>query len=59
MTLRRLQLGRWKHLVTLLPLGLALGTIGGLVGRDLLFGVAVGAGFAVLYGLLFALRNVQ
>jgi RsiW-degrading membrane proteinase PrsW (M82 family) len=59
MTLRSLRLGRWKHLATLLPLGLALGAIGGLIGHELLFGIAVGAGFAVFYGLLFALRNVQ
>jgi RsiW-degrading membrane proteinase PrsW (M82 family) len=38
---------------------LAVGAIGGLVWKDLLFGIAVGGGFAVLYGLLFALRNVR
>jgi RsiW-degrading membrane proteinase PrsW (M82 family) len=38
---------------------LALGAIGGLVWNDLIFGMAVGAGFAVLYGLLFALRNAR
>jgi RsiW-degrading membrane proteinase PrsW (M82 family) len=46
-------------LAILVPLGLAIGAIGGLVWSDLLFGMAVGAGFAVLYGLLFALRNVR
>jgi hypothetical protein len=57
--LRSPSLGRWKHLAILVPLGLAIGAIGGLVWSDLLFGMAVGAGFAVLYGLLFALRNVR
>jgi len=52
-------LGRWKHLVTLLPLGIGVGAIGGLVWHDLLYGLAVGAGFAVFYGLIFALRNVR
>jgi RsiW-degrading membrane proteinase PrsW (M82 family) len=52
-------LGRWRHLAILIPLGLATGAIGGLVWKDLLFGIAVGAGFAALYGLLFALRNVR
>jgi len=52
-------LGRWKHLVTLLPLGIAVGAIGGLIWHDLFYGLAVGAGFAVFYGLIFALRNVR
>ncbi len=55
----RRSLGRWKHLVTLLPLGIAVGAIGGLVWHDLIYGLAVGAGFAVFYGLIFALRNVR
>jgi nitrogen fixation-related uncharacterized protein len=57
--LRSPPLGRWKHLAILIPLGLAIGAIGGLVWNDLLFGIAVGAGLATLYGLLFALRNVR
>jgi RsiW-degrading membrane proteinase PrsW (M82 family) len=36
-----------------------LGAIGGSIWNDLLFGIAVGAGFGVVYGLLFALRNVR
>jgi hypothetical protein len=57
--LPRLEFGRWRHLAALLPLGLAVGALGGLIGGELLFGIAVGTGFAVFYGLLFALRNVQ
>lgn len=57
--MRSPSLGRWKHLAILIPLGLAIGAIGGLVWNDLLFGIAVGAGLATLYGLLFALRNVR
>jgi nitrogen fixation-related uncharacterized protein len=59
MSLRSLSLGRWKHLAILIPLGVAIGAVGGLVWNDLLFGIAVGTGFAVLYGLLFALRNAR
>jgi RsiW-degrading membrane proteinase PrsW (M82 family) len=36
---------------------MALGAVAGLIWNDLLFGVAVGAGFAVFYGLILALRN--
>ena len=57
--MRSPSLGRWKHLAILIPRGLAIGAIGGLVWKDLLFGIAVGGGFAVLYGVLFALRNVR
>jgi len=55
--LPRRSLGRWKHLVTLLPLGLAVGAIAGAIWHDLAFGLVAGAGFAVFYGLIFALRN--
>jgi hypothetical protein len=55
--LRRLALGRWRHLAILLPLGLALGVLAGLIWNDLLFAMGAGAGFAVLYGLILALRN--
>ncbi len=57
--MRSARLGRWRHLAILFPLGLGVGALGGLVWHDLLFGLAVGAGFAVLYGLLFALRNAH
>jgi hypothetical protein len=53
------QLGRWKHLVTLPPLGLAVGAVAGLIWDDFPFGLAAGAGFAVFFGLILALRNVR
>jgi hypothetical protein len=59
MTLPRGSLGRWKHLVILLPLGVAIGAVGGLIWNDLLFGLAIGAGFGIFYGLIFALRNAR
>jgi len=43
----------------LVPLGAAVGAVGGLIWQDVLFGMAVGVGFGVVYGLLFALRNVK
>ena len=52
-------LGRWQHIVVLIPLGAVVGLLGGLIWNDLLFGVGVGAGFGVLYGLLLAVRNVK
>ena len=52
-------LGRWQHIVVLIPLGAVVGLIGGLIWNDLLFGVGVGAGFGALYGLLLAVRNVK
>jgi RsiW-degrading membrane proteinase PrsW (M82 family) len=42
-----------------LPLGLAVGALVGLIWNDLLFGMAAGAGFAVFFGLIFAIRNVR
>ncbi len=41
------------------PLGVAIGAVGGLIWNDFLFGLAVGAGFAVFYGLIFAIRNAR
>jgi RsiW-degrading membrane proteinase PrsW (M82 family) len=57
--LRSPSLGRWRHLAILLPLGLAVGSLVGLIWNDLLFALAVGAGFAVFFGLIFAIRNVR
>jgi len=48
---------RWRHLLFLLPLGLAIGLAVGWIFEDLLFGVAVGGGMGVAFGLLLALRN--
>jgi hypothetical protein len=45
--------------VILLPLGMAIGAVGGLIWNDLLFGIAIGAGFAAFYGLIFAIRNAR
>ncbi|MDD4903654.1 MAG: hypothetical protein PHX77_04055 [Candidatus Bipolaricaulis sp.] len=47
-------LGRWRHIVRLVPLGLAVGGIVGALFRDPWYGLAVGAGFGVVLGLLFA-----
>ncbi|MDD5219489.1 MAG: hypothetical protein PHV11_02835 [Candidatus Bipolaricaulis sp.] len=47
-------LGRWRHIVRLVPLGLAVGGIVGALFRDPWYGLAVGAGFGVVFGLLFA-----
>jgi len=49
-------LGRWRHLVLLLPLGVAFGTVVGVLFHDVLFGLGVGAGFGAVFGLLFAWR---
>jgi hypothetical protein len=45
--------------VILVPLGTAVGALGGLVWDDFLVGIAVGAGFGAAFGLLLALRNVK
>jgi len=53
---RQLLRSRAKHVIILLPLGLAVGTVvGGLFG-DVAFGVVTGAGLGTLLGGLFALR---
>ncbi|MFC2099205.1 hypothetical protein ACFLSF_00010 [Candidatus Bipolaricaulota bacterium] len=41
----------------MLPLGAAIGLIIGLIFRDLLFGVGVGAALGCVFGLLLAVRN--
>jgi len=41
----------------MLPLGALVGLIVGWLFKDLLFGVAVGCGLGVLFGLLLAVRN--
>ena len=48
--------GRWRHLVVLVPLGVAVGAVAGFGFDDLLFGLAAGAAFGVVFGLLFAWR---
>ena len=48
---------RWRHLLFLVPLGLAIGLAVGWIFRDVLFGVTVGGGMGVAFGLLLALRN--
>jgi len=53
----RLPTSRWRHLLILVPLGLAIGLAIGWIFRDLLFGVAVGGALGAAYGLLLALRN--
>jgi len=57
--LARRSLGRWQHIAILVPLGAAVGALGGLVWDDFLAGIAVGAGFGAVFGLLLALRNVK
>jgi len=53
----KLASSRWRHLLTMLPLGALVGLIVGWLFKDLLFGVAVGCGLGVLFGLLLAVRN--
>jgi hypothetical protein len=53
----RLVVSRWRHLLFLFPCGLLIGLVVGWIFRDLLFGVAVGSGMGVAFGLLLALRN--
>jgi len=53
----RLASSRWRHVLFLVPLGLAIGLAVGWIFRDLLFGVAVGGGMGAAFGLLLALRN--
>ena len=53
----RLAASRWRHVLFLIPLGLAIGLAIGWIFRDLLFGIAVGGGMGVAFGLLLALRN--
>ena len=48
---------RWRHVLVLIPLGLAIGLAIGWIFRDPVFGVAVGGGMGVAFGLLLALRN--
>jgi hypothetical protein len=40
-------------------MGVAVGTLFGVLWNDTLFGTAVGAGFGTAFGLLLALRNVR
>ena len=53
----RLRSSRWRHVLTMLPLGAAIGLVIGLIFRDLLFGVGVGAALGCAFGLLLAVRN--
>ena len=55
--LPKLLASRWRHVVILLPLGAAIGSIVGLLMRDLWFGARVGAILGGLFGLLLAIRN--
>ena len=53
----RLAASRWRHVLFLLPSGLLIGLAVGWIFEDLIFGVAVGGGMGVAFGLLLALRN--
>ena len=53
----RLSTSRWRHIVSLVPLGLLVGLAVGWIFRDLLFGVLVGGGLGIAFGLLLAVRN--
>ncbi len=57
--MRRIDLGRWRHLAILLPMGVGVGTLFGVLWNDTLFGTAVGASFGAAFGLLLAVRNVR
>ena len=48
---------RWRHLLTLIPLGALVGLAVGWAFDDLAFGVLVGIGFGTAFGLLLAVRN--
>ncbi len=50
------RLGRWRHLVVLLPLGVAVGAAAGFGFDDLVFGLEMGAALGLVLGLLFAWR---
>lgn len=52
----RSRLGRWRHLVVLVPLGVAVGAVAGFGFGDVLFAVGVGAAFGTAFGLLLAWR---
>ena len=52
-----LRTSRWRHLLTLVPLGAGVGLIMGLLFRDVLYGLGIGAAFGSAFGLMFALRN--
>ena len=52
-----LSTSRWRHVLFLIPLGLLIGLAVGWIFQDLLFGVAVGGGMGVAFGLLLSLRN--
>lgn len=53
----RLTGSRWRHVLTLLPLGVLVGLLVGWGFDDLVFGVLVGGVFGAAFGLLFAVRN--
>ena len=53
----RLAVSRWRHVLFLIPLGLAIGLAIGWIFGDLVFGVAVGGGMGGAFGLLLAVRN--
>ena len=55
--LRRILSSRWRHVLILLPLGAAVGTVFGFAFSDLAYGVMIGLAFGAGFGLLFALRN--
>ena len=52
-----LRTSRWRHLLTLVPLGAGVGLIIGWIFRDVLYGLGVGTAFGAAFGLMFALRN--
>ena len=52
-----LRVSRWRHVLFLLPLGLVIGLAIGWIFEDLLFGVLMGGGMGVAFGLLLAVRN--
>jgi len=55
--LGRLLSSRWRHLVTLVPLGAVVGLGVGVIFRDILYGLGIGVAFGGAFGLMFALRN--
>ena len=55
--MNRLLQSRWKHIIRLVPLGLVIGLIFGLIFRDVSYGLLAGGVIALLFGLMLAVRN--
>ena len=50
---------RLRHLALMIPLGVGVGLVVGLAFSDVVFGLLVGAGLGLLFGVLLTIRNPQ